>query len=247
MTRQVFLNGRITLFQGDCLEVMPTLDPVDHVMTDPPYEDAMHNAKKGGRGIRTDGKRELEGLDFASISAIRDPAAREMIRLSGGWLLVFCTPEGVAPWRDAIEAHGARYKRACVWVKPDAAPQFNGQGPAMGAEMLVTAWCGKGYSRWNGGGKRGVWTALVNSKSREGTHKTEKPLKLMAELLKDFTDEEQTILDPFMGSGTTGVACVLGRRRFIGIEREARYFDLSCRRIERAIREDLFVADEVAA
>ena len=233
--------GPCRLILGDCLTVMPTLEPVDHVITDPPYEDSMHVAKKGSRWIRTDGHKEMAALDFSSIADIRVPATREMARLSKGWLLVFCTPEGVAAWRDEIEAAGARYKRAGVWVKPDAAPQFNGQGPAMGVEMIVAAWCGPGHSRWNGGGKRGVWTCCTRLRSREGTHPTEKPAPLIAELVGDFTQEGEIILDPFMGSGTTGVAAVKNGRRFIGIERDPRYFEVARRRIEKALSEDMLV------
>jgi len=64
----------------------------------------------------------------------------------------------------------------------------------------------------------------------------------MCEIVSDFTQDGETICDPFMGSGTTGVACVKLGRRFIGIEMEERFFDLSCRRIEAAHRQaDLFV------
>ncbi|WP_161831378.1 site-specific DNA-methyltransferase, partial [Pseudovibrio sp. POLY-S9] len=142
--------GDATLYHGNCLDILPSLEAASHVIKDPPYEDHMHNTKKGARGIRKDGGKELQGLDFASINDIRDDIAKLCVSLCDGWLIAFATPEGVAPWRDALEAAGARYKRACVWVKPDAAPQFNGQGPAMGAEMIVTAWCGSGVSRWNG-------------------------------------------------------------------------------------------------
>ncbi|OCC05150.1 hypothetical protein BA190_09555 [Labrys sp. WJW] len=222
---------------------MPTLDPVDHVFSDPPYEDDVHDAKAHAKALRKDKGPNLKEIDFASITGIRDAATKEMVRLSNGWLLVFCTPEGVAAWRDAIETHGAKYKRACVWVKPDAAPQFNGQGPAQGAEMMIAAWAGRGHAKWFAGGKRGVWTCNTNSRGRDGTHPTEKPVKLMTDLIFDFTSMGQTLLDPFMGSGTTGIAAAKNGRRFIGIEKDPRYFDLACRRIEKAIAEDMFIEE----
>ena len=233
--------GDATLYLGDCREILPTLGKVDAVVTDPPYEEDMHKAKAGARGIRTDGYASPKPLDFGAITNLRDEVTPLMASLCDGWLLVFCTPEGVALWRDQIELC-ARYKRACTWVKPDAAPQFNGQGPAMGAEMIVTAWCGSGHSRWNGGGRRGVFTHLTNSSDREGTHPTEKPIGLMRELLGLFTDHHNTILDPFMGSGTTGVACAKLGRKFIGIEIEPKYFGIACKRIEEAYKQgDFFV------
>lgn len=242
MTRTEII-GDATLYLGDCLEILPTLGRVDRVFSDPPYEAHMHAAKRGvkiagaQRRIRLDGHANPPPVDFASIEEIRESAARLMTAACSGWLLVFCTPEGVAPWRDAIEAAGARYKRACVWVKPDSAPQFNGQGPAMGAEMFVSAWCGPGHSHWNGGGRRNVFTHPCQPPDRTGEHPTEKPVSLMRDLVTLFSDFGQTICDPFMGSGTTGVACAKLGRKFIGIELEPKYFDIACRRIEEAYRQ----------
>lgn len=259
---EVVTIGDATLYLGDCRDVLHGLSNVDHVVSDPPYEAHMHAAKRGEkvhgsiRRIRLDGHANPPPVDFTSIDDIRDWAAAEAVRLADGWVLLFCTPEGVAPWRDAIEATGAKYKRACVWVKPDAAPQFNGQGPAMGAEMFVAAWAGQGYSRWNAGGKRGVYTHNVNTgrygagpeHPRGGGHPTEKPLTLMAELIADFTQPGDLILDPFMGSGTTGVACLKDGRRFIGIEQKPEYFAIACRRMREArINGELFQAPPAKA
>lgn len=118
--------------------------------------------------------------------------------------------------------------------KPDAAPQMNGQGPGMAVEPFVTAWCGSGHSRWNGGGRRNYFEHRTNNRDRHGSHPTEKPVSLMRELLELFTNPGETILDPFAGSGTTGVACVLTGRRFVGIERDPKYFDIMVERIRKA-------------
>lgn len=215
---------------------------------DPPYEKHMHDAKRekkifgAKRRIRIDGHANPPPVDFASIDGMREVITGPLIRLCRGWFIAFCTPEGVAPWRDEIEAVGARYKRACIWVKPDSAPQFNGQGPAMGAECFVTAWCGAGVSSWNGGGRRNVFTHMTNQQTRHGVHPTEKPLSLMAEIIELFTNPGDVILDPFMGSCSTGVAAVRLGRRFIGIEKDPRYFDIALERMTDALaRPDLFI------
>jgi len=235
--------GDCRLILGDCLEVLPTLGKVAHVICDPPYEEFMHAAKAAAnRRLRTDGRVEIKPLDFKSIDEIRSDVVRLSAALSDGWALFFCTPEGVGRWADEINLSSAKYKRACTWVKPDSTPQLNGQCPAMGAENFVVAWCGDGFSKWNSGGKRGVYTHLTNPSDRTGLHPTEKPVKLMVEILKDFTNQNETILDPFMGSGTTGVACVKLGRKFIGIELDPKYFDIACRRIEEAYKQpDLFI------
>jgi len=235
--------GGCRLIQGDCLQVMPTLGPVGHVICDPPYEDRLHAARSHPSKLRKDAGPELKEIDFSSVDAIRS----QIVSIAGtachGWVIAFCVMEGVRPWADEINISPIKYKKACFWVKPDCTPQFNGQGPASGGEAFVTAWCGKGHAKWNAGGKRGVYTHNVNPTDRHGAHPTEKPWRLFAELLRDFTNAGDTVLDPFMGSGTTLVACAKLGRKGIGIEIDPDYFDVACKRVEDAYRQpDLFVA-----
>jgi site-specific DNA-methyltransferase (adenine-specific) len=248
VTVQTFLDGRITLIRGDCVEICPTLGRVAHVISDPPYESHMHAAKRGKkaygsqRRIRLDGHANPPPVDFASIDGVREVVTKPLVDMTDGWFIAFCTPEGIAAWRDAIEAAGAKYKRACTWYKPDSAPQFNGQGPAMACENFVTAWCGEGYARWNGGGRRNLFTHMTNQSDRHGVHPTEKPISLMCEIVELFTNRDELVLDPFCGSASTGVACVKLGRRFIGIEQDERYFEVSCERISSAAQQpDMFV------
>lgn len=254
MHRKEVLAEGITLYLGDCREVIPTLEPVHHAIFDPPYEKHMHEAKRGKkvygaqRRIRLDGHANPPSVDFASIDGMRETVTSALLQVTRKWFVAFCTPEGVAPWRDAIEAAGARYKRACIWVKPDSAPQFNGQGPAMGAECFVTAWCGLGFSIWNGGGGRNVFTHLTNQSDRHGEHPTEKPVSLMCEIIEKFTNPGDIVLDPFMGSGSTGVAAVRLGRAFIGIEKDPKYFGIAHQRISDTLsRPDLFIRTPKAA
>jgi len=234
--------GGCVLIHGDCLSVMPTLGVVDHIICDPPYEASLHDSKNLGREVNIDNKRTLKKLEFDSIDGFRQGFVDVSCRASKGWFIAFCTIEGVAKWADAINPSPMKYKRACVWVKPDSTPQINGQGPAQGAECFVTAWNGSGHAKWNAGGKRGVYRHNVNPPDRDGTHPTEKPWRLFAELLNDFTNPGDTILDPFMGSGTTGVAAIKTGRKFIGIEKDPAYFELACKRISDTERQgDLFI------
>lgn len=235
--------GAATLILGNCLDVMAGLEPVDHVICDPPYEASLHAAKAHASNLRKDGGPELQEINFEAIDPIREAFIQAAAPLCNGWLIAFCTVEGARPWADCINASTAKYKRACVWIKPDSTPQLNGQGPAQGAEIFVTAWCGIGHARWNAGGKRGVYTHLVNNPERTGLHPTEKPRRLMSEIVADFTSPAQTILDPFMGSGTTGVAAVMAGRRFIGIEMNETYFELACKRLTDAQRQGQLFGD----
>ena len=103
------------------------------------------------------------------------------------------------------------------------------------------AWCQPGRSAWNAGGKRGIYEHLV----RDGAprlHPTQKPLGLMRELIQDFTQQGDVVLDPFMGSGTTGVACLDLGRRFMGIEQDPATFHTARQRLaQTASQGRLFV------
>ena len=226
--------GDATLILGDCLEVMEGLDAVDHVITDPPYEARMQELHAAFSLRRTDGGPQRQALNFQSIVNLRDPLVTEVERLCNGWFLAFCNVEGVGEWQTAILGAGMKFKTTCAWIKPDATPKLNGQGPALSYECMTTTWAGAGHAKWNAGGKRGVYTHCTNNKERSGLHPTEKPVSLMRELLTDFTNVAQTILDPFMGSGTTGVAALQLGRKFIGIEMDPDYFAIACKRIEEA-------------
>ena len=243
--------GGQRLLLGDCLEIMGELGKVDHVICDPPYEDEYQKTKSQIK--RTDGQAWGVGesfsdsLGFDGISSIRENLVAMAKEICGGWFIAFTIAEGVRVWRDSLQSAGYKYDTCLAWIKPDAAPRFNGQGAARGFECAVTSWAGVGYRKWNAGGKRGVYTHCVNT-NRYGGHPTEKPVPLMMELLKDFTNAGQTILDPFCGSGTTLVACERMGRKGIGIEMNEEYFNLACRRVDEASRQaDMFIAPVVKA
>lgn len=227
-TVQDVLDGRATwcVVEGDCREVLPTLGDksVAHVITDPPYEAEAHTKYRTTRAV-AEGRMRDESIDFAAMTEdVRLEAAKQFARLSRGWVLAFCQIEGVNPWRDALRAGGAKWRRAQIWVKPDSAPQFTGDRPAQGFEAIASAWAGNGRSQWSGGGRRGVYEHCVGVMGGEkNPHPTTKPVPLMLELVELFTEPGQLVLDPFCGSGTTGVACLRLGRRFIGVEREPKY------------------------
>lgn len=245
MTWETLAPG-VSIFKGDCR--VAGIGAVDHVVTDPPYEDELHAAVGKINRIRTDGRRVPEDLGFDGVNADRAEFAKLFTEISQGWILVFTLAEGVRAWRDDLQACGAKWDTTLAWVKPDASPRFNGQGAARGFECICSAWNGKGYRSWNAGGKRGVYTHLVNGPAREGTHTTEKPLSLMCELIADYTQPGQTVCDPFLGSGTTALACIRLGRKFIGCEKNDTYYDLAKRRILGALDQpDFFVSVPVKA
>lgn len=234
------------MYLGDCMEIMPAIDPVDHVITDPPYEEEAHTKARRSlkdatqkRGAANTGEvRRIDEPLVISFPAITETeralVSSLMATLAKRWVIAFCQIEAIAAWRDALTSGGLTWVRGGVWRKPDGAPQFTGDRPGQGFECLAIAHR-FGKKRWNGGGKHAVWThPLEHNHGGGGTneHPTTKPLALMLNLVEDFTDRGEVILDPFAGSGTTGVACLRRERQFVGIERDPKFFTLACERLQ---------------
>jgi site-specific DNA-methyltransferase (adenine-specific) len=225
--------GACDLWLGDCREILPMLGKVDAVVTDPPYGAQVHNGARG-RGATTGGQHIL--VDFAPITdAEFIRICSQLVARSERWVVMTCDRMHAF----AAEQAGLPVVRMGVWTKTDPAPQFTGDRPGTGWEPVLILHR-EGRKRWNGGGRPAVWrTTIVKN---DGVHPTQKPLSLVMDWVRDFSDGGETILDPFMGSGTTGVACVRLGRRFIGIEICEKYFSIACRRIEAATRQpDLFI------
>jgi site-specific DNA-methyltransferase (adenine-specific) len=226
-----------TLHQGECLACLPSLEDrsVDVVITDPPYEAEAHTTQR--LVARAGGKLVVEPLTFPPITEEqRSESARHMARLARRWILVFCQVEAAMKWRMALESAGAVYKRTCLWIKPDGKPQYSGDRPGIGYESIVACHA-PGRSAWNGGGSHGVFIVNKGGDERTG-HQTQKPLALMELLVRLFSDRDELILDPFAGSGTTGVAAIRLGRRFVGWEMSAVYCEIAKRRLAGA-REQL--------
>ncbi len=232
-----------TLHHGDCIEGMRGLadDSVDVTITDPPYEAEAHTKGRrtkapGWRTARARGLGEFVSaptpIPFSEIGDVdREHVARNLARVTKRWILVFCQVEAAHLWSDALAANGADYIRTMVWIKPDGQPQFTGDRPGMGYESIVVAHR-KGRKRWNGGGRVGVLEFNKNiGGAAPAPHPTTKPLPLMRELVSLFSDPGELVLDPFAGSGSTGVACNQLNRRFLGWELNRDYYEIACRRL----------------
>lgn len=198
--------GNATLYLGDCMELLPTLDNVDAVITDPPY------------GIKRDGKPK-------STSSHGGHKGYEFL----GW-------DKGRPSKDFFDCIIEKSQLQIVW------------GGNYFADLLpaTSKWLfwDKGQRIDQADGEL-AWTSMDGAMrvyllnraaiAQDGAvHPTQKPIKLMAWCIEQAGNPE-IILDPFMGSGTTGVAAIQLGRKFIGIEREPKYFDIACKRIEQAV------------
>lgn len=199
--------GDATLYLGDCMDILPTLDKVDAVITDPPY----------GIGIAKNPVRQAhEKLDW-------DNAPPENL------LINMCVDAG-----KVVVIWGGNFfnlpPTQCFYI-------WDKQQPLnFSLAMCEMAWTNK-----KGPAKMHRQSVL----SYEKSHPTQKPVELMNFCIEQLGNPE-TILDPFMGSGTTGVAAIQMGRKFIGIEREPKYFDIACKRIEQASKQvDMFIEKPV--
>lgn len=220
--------GNATLYLGDCMDILPTLDKVDAVITDPPYSETTHANAKSNRGKGHGNK----AIDFASLTSDQ---LKEILKICGKkchrWLVSTMEWRHIATF-DHNPPEGWELVRFGVWVKSNPMPQISADRPAQGWEGIAYMHSTKGKKRWNGGGQHGNYIGPVIT---DGAHPTGKPVPLFLGFVEKFTDRTQTILDPFMGSGTTGVAAIQMGRKFIGIERESKYFDIACKRLELAV------------
>jgi site-specific DNA-methyltransferase (adenine-specific) len=232
----------VTLYHGDCLdpvEGLARLVDVDHVICDPPYEAEAHTQQRrtkvaGWRKARDRGEADKVAtaapLQFAAITPLqRTTVAAHIGRITRGWALVFCQIEAVHLWREALTAGGMRYRRTIVWCKPDAMPSLHGRWPGQGFEAMVLAQSGrKGAPKCPGGGKAVYYE---HRRAQTGVHPTAKPLPLMRDLVELVSNPGELVCDPYAGSGTTGVACKMLGRRFVGWEVDQEHYRTALRRL----------------
>lgn len=204
--------GEATLYLGDCREVLPTLGRVDAVVTDPPY--GIGAVSRGVIGTSN----AAPTRDYGRANWDDQPIDAELLAMvlqAGRWQAIFGGNYYALP------------PSSCwlVWDKENT-------GHFADCEL---AWTNlpKAVRRI-----RYMWNGMLRANGEaRGDHPTQKPIGVMSWVLQQLPADVTTILDPFMGSGTTGVACARLGRRFIGIEIEPRYFDIACRRIEEAYRQ----------
>lgn len=231
MRAPYYTDDAVTLYHADCREILPTLGPVDHVITDPPYDEQTHaGARRGVNGHTYDNL--AQGIDFAPA----DPSwiAPMLVGASKRWVIAFCSLQQLGGYEEAA---ADAWVRAGAWHKIDGAPQFTGDRPAQGCDGLAILHR-VAKKRWNGGGGQAFWETTVE-RGNGRQHPTQKPERLMLQLVEQFTDVGDLILDPFAGSGTTAVAAKRLGRRCILIEQDERYCEVAARRLTQGAL-DLF-------
>jgi len=251
--------GDCTLYLGDCLDVLPTLDKIDAVVTSPPYDD-----------LRDYGE-AFDGVDcLAVLSGISDALNDGGVCM---WNVADATVNGSetgTSFRHALHAmeSGLRLHDTMIYIRdnvnfPESVRYFSGfeymfifskgapsvfnpiqdrpnkwagtvmHGTDRQPDGTTKKISGKGKIIKPQGMRFNYWRMTNNSPEDKG-HPAIMPYSMAHDHITSWTNYGQTILDPFLGSGTTGVAAIRTGRKFIGIEIERRYFDIACKRIEKA-------------
>lgn len=211
MAFEELLIGNARLFHGDCREILPTLPECDLILTDPPYGIGEAAGKNKSRGKLATAK------DYGNDAWDNEPPPGwviELMRAKARWQILFGGNYYILPPTSCV----------LVWDKDNT-------GDFADAEL---AWTNLRKAvrlkkwRWNGMMQENM------AKKEEREHPTQKPVPVMEWAITQAPADVLTVCDPFMGSGTTGVACVNLGKQFTGIERERKYFDIAVERIARA-------------
>ncbi len=230
MSRVETLADGVTLYLADCREILPTLAKVDAVVTDPPY----------GIGYDPTVHKKYDGSDSNFSNIVGDEKEQDF-----GFLFKINRP--LIIWgAETIHRQLPHRGRWLCWYKRSPGMKPN----TMRGSDFELAWVNKksgyyGYLNVIHGGMINADSENGNNAARE--HPTQKPVAVMRWCIEQINNAN-LILDPFMGSGTTGVAAVKLGRKFIGIEIESKYFDIACRRIDEALKQpDMFIEKPKAA
>ena len=228
--------GDCTLYNEDCEFILPHISKVDALVTDPPYGIGEANGKNASRSKPMRGH-ELKMPGKTIIANDYGTESWDDVPVSD--LLLF-EIRAKAKWQVIFGGNYYTLPRTSCWLIWD---KLNGDSDFADCEL---AWTNlkKSVRRI-----RFMWNGMLRKErgvARE--HPTQKPIGVMTWCIEHLPETVKTVFDPFMGSGTTGVAAVKLGKSFIGIEREKKYFDIACRRIEEAYRQgDMFVAPPAPA
>jgi site-specific DNA-methyltransferase (adenine-specific) len=225
-TALYYSDDLVTLYHGDCLEILPRLDDrsVDCVITDPPYTERTHGMAKTNKGKG----HGVKAVDFAPFTDDQLTASLEELgRVTRRWVIATLDYAHAFHF-DQQPPAGLRSLRVGIWVKPNPMPQISADRPGQGWEAILFLHRDDTTPIWSGGGRSGVWTHPVVQNTG---HPTSKPLSMVSDWVRLFTTPGDLVLDPYAGSGTTLRAAKDEGRRAIGVELQERYCEIAAKRL----------------
>lgn len=234
----------IDIRNADCLEILKTLpsESVDLVFTDPPYNISQPKTLKRTYSNGTEGNIELDfgewDYDFDPVPFLTE--CKRILKPNGS-IIVWTSEELFAKYRVWF-AENMYPKQLLVWVKTNPLPQFRCVAYRQATELMF--WAAKSkitqdnpnFIFHNQQDMTNVFYAPIVGGEERTDHPTQKPLSITEKIIKTHCREGGVVLDPFMGSGTTGVGCVHTGRDFIGIELDKKWFELAQKRITNTLK-----------
>lgn len=226
----------VDLRQGDCLELMKDIpdESIDLLVTDPPYKIVQGGCTNKAVRLKGSNQEQLKkGTLFNNNSIKFSEWIPEVYRVlkNNSHCYIMSNDRNINELLNICEKVGFKLLNILVWGKSKHSPN---RYYLKNCEFIVFLRKGKAKNINNMGTKQLLLIDNVENKN----HPSEKPIKLMKILIKNSTNEQDKVLDPFMGSGTTGVACKELNRNFIGIELDENYFNIAKERINSIVRED---------
>lgn len=226
--------SKIILKQGNCMEIFKKIknNSIDLILTDPPYK--MNHTTGGCTNIGL--KNKWQGnikagntiMDF-DLSIKFNQWLPEVYRIlkPSGHCYIFCNDKNIQELLNQSTNIGFKESNILVWVKNNATPN---RYYMKNLEFILFLYKEKAKPINNMGSKCAIEVKNINGKDK--LHPTEKPIELLNQYIKNSSNENEWVLDPFMGSGSTGVACKKLNRNFVGIELNEKYFNIAKERIE---------------
>jgi hypothetical protein len=229
------------------VELRETSDALaDLVLTDPPYSAHCQGNQVSGTAMRRWVNGEIRTSGIPKKTPKFDPLTgyaftADLARISRAWALVFCVLDDFAEIRRVVGPE--QYVRGGVWYKMNAQGQMTGDRPAAACEGIAILHR-PGKKVWNGGGSYGIW-ACNNTKGEPDRHDYQKPLRLLVDLVRKFSNPGDMVFDPFMGYGRTGEAALLCGRKFVGWDLDPECVARARTRLIRAERRFGILEDRV--
>ena len=222
---------------GDCFKLLDDIPDksVDLILTDPPYNIAKYSTGNIDLPGRSALNNDLADWDKTEIEPRELLANFKRIIKPKGNIFIFTTYNQIGKWHEVFDPEFDTFQ-FMVWHKTNPAPKIYKNGFLNSCELIVCMW-NKGH-QWNFSNQKEmhnfIQTPICMQPERLSNpkHPAQKPVKLLEHIIKIASNEGDTILDPFMGVGSTGIAAYNLKRNFIGIELEKEYFDATNKRFQ---------------
>ena len=236
-----------TIYNGDCTVEMQKIanDSVDLILTDPPYNlgNFMINRSTNLAKMRENffANAGWDNLEFDEWVERMDSFFEDAARIikTGGSMIIFMSIIKVETIIKLAEKHGFYYKTTGIWHKLNPMPRNMNLHFVNSTEAWIYFTYKKKTGTFNNGNKMihdFIETSVVsNGEKKAGKHPTQKPIALLEHFVKLLSNEGDLVVDPFMGSGSTGVVCKKLGRSFVGVEFDKEYYEIAQRRIEDCI------------